>query len=186
VLLLVALVACCCVYLLLGQYEPPIEVTGPSGWDTDAAVDLALKWWLSHGVTEANIDDALNLVGEHGDCFRVSVVDRVVYSGFRPLARDDLMLFRRYSVLALVDSIVQRRPNFPDLEFAMCIEDCVVSQFEDHPARHLGHQYRLVPDPLPAFTLVRCAGSANIPFPVWDKSDGEHKAVLNCFSVLTL
>jgi hypothetical protein len=160
------------IFIMLGHYRTWRYQLNGNTWNTTLAVEMALGSWLMSGVSEENVMNLLNRVGWHGDCFLVSVHNRTVYTSFRPRARDDLLLFRRLSVLTLVETVARRDPQFPNVEFAMCVEDCVVSQFLHHPARHLGTVYKLVPDPLPAFTMVKCSGSANIPFPVWDLADG--------------
>jgi len=59
-----------------------------------------------------------------------------------------------------------------DFEATFCLHDCVVSQKADSTHGIFGGQYRKVLDPIPAFTVVKCVDSMNIPFPTWDYATG--------------
>jgi hypothetical protein len=57
-------------------------------------------------------------------------------------------------------------------EATFCLEDCVMSEKLFSGLRHIGTSYPRLPDPLPVFSIVKCKGSMNIPFPVWDSATG--------------
>jgi len=83
----------------------------------------------------------------------------------------ELMADRSLSVLHVVYDVVyginkSQNRSFPNLEFVFCPWDGVISQIKDHPVRNL--QEPINPDPIAAFTMIKCTGSMNIPFPVFD------------------
>lgn len=159
--------------------NPVGNIVDNDATDVHEFVELSLGEWRDIGVSRSSISASLD-IGQRNDygCFGITYFSSRIYTwGSEADARSGfpgpLFRSRRYHVLYTLRNITQtlgdRLGNF---EAVFCLGDCVVSQKFFNLARHLGDVYPLNPDPLPVFSIVKCQGSMNIPFPIWDEATG--------------
>lgn len=152
----------------------------------DEIVDAVLEPWRGVKIERRMVDDAMRKVNEAQDaaCFIAQHVDGKLYVVgdqderpnrgkwnpgrlFRTRRRNALQMLQR-----AIDVATDGTASLGNFEAAFCLHDCVVSQRADSPHSLFGTQYTRVPDPIPAFTVVKCVDSMNIPFPTWDYATG--------------
>lgn len=152
--------------------------------ELDELVERIMRPWRKIGVSRAAVDAAL-LVNAKQDagCFMIQYVDKALYTvgeadsrqipvpGKDPWNPGELFRTRRENILILLKQAV-RLAAIPNFEAVFCLHDCVVSQSLNTSHSMFGTQYEYVADPIPAFTVVTCVDSMNIPFPTWDYAAG--------------
>ena len=144
-------------------------------------VDLVLHPWEKFGVSKHAIEEAFYKVGSVQDaaCFMLQNIEGQMYSVGAEDRREvgnvwnpgRLFRTRRQNIIKLLTT-VNRKYGLPNFEATFCLHDCVVSQ--DHSSRHnySSSGDLKLNDPIPAFTVVACLDSMNIPFPTWDYATG--------------
>lgn len=156
----------------------------------DEIVDAVLEPWRGVKIKRRMVDDAMRKVNEVQDaaCFIAQHVDGKLYVVgeqderpnrgkwnpgrlFRTRRRNALQMLQRAIDVAKTTT-KDGTASLGNFEAAFCLHDCVVSQRADSPHSLFGTQYTGVPDPIPAFTVVKCVDSMNIPFPTWDYATG--------------
>jgi hypothetical protein len=155
----------------------------------DEIVDAVLEPWRGVKIERRMVDDAMHKVNEAQDaaCFIAQHVDGKLYVVGEQDERPNrgkwnpgrLFRTRRRNALQMLQRAIDGAEKTKDgtaslgnFEAAFCLHDCVVSQRADSPHSLFGTQYTRVPDPIPAFTVVKCVDSMNIPFPTWDYATG--------------
>ena len=144
-------------------------------------VDLVLEPWERVRVSKRVVEKAFYEVGNVQDaaCFMLQNIEGQMYSIGDEDKREivdtwnpgRLFRTRRQNIIKLLTS-VNNKYGLPNFEATFCLHDCVVSQ--DHASRH-NYSSRgdlKLNDPIPAFTVVACRDSMNIPFPTWDYATG--------------
>ncbi|KAJ8607065.1 hypothetical protein CTAYLR_009896 [Chrysophaeum taylorii] len=156
---------------------PPSKTMEPPAW-TPPARGLAAKLadevtapWRGRGVTRDEVERA---EASSPDCVLLQVIDgavRVRASAEKRAAWNASSLSRpwrarrRRAAVELVASVATAIGR--DLEVAFCPTDCVVGSTGTFYRHHDAHVHAV-----PALTLVGCAGSHNIPFPVFGNVRG--------------
>ena len=154
----------------------------------DAIVDAVLEPWRNVKIEKHMVEDAMYKVNEVQDaaCFLAQHVDGKLYVVGEQDERPSrgkwnpgrLFHTRRRNALQLLQRAIDTKQKdgttttLGDFEATFCLHDCVVSQKADSTHGIFGGQYRKVLDPIPAFTVVKCVDSMNIPFPTWDYATG--------------
>lgn len=147
--------------------------------------------WRAWGITQEQVELAAS---SDTDCALLQILDgtlkiradtSVLAAWNRSSEARPWRSRRRTAVIDLIASVAPLIGR--DLEMAFCPSDCVVSstptsEINVNFFRH--HKARL--DVLPALTLVGCAGSHNIPFPVFDvRSHDLNESLPNWDTVVT-
>ena len=147
----------------------------------DSLVQDVLLPWNARGVYRKDVTAAFDVnLKQDAACFIVQFISGELYTVGSPDQRTyrdggwnpgQLFRTRRQNILKLIQRALLhgRMPNF---EATFCLHDCVVSQRRDTKHSMFGTQYKFIADPIPAFTVVSCIDSANIPFPTWDYATG--------------
>lgn len=154
----------------------------------DAIVDAVLEPWRNVKIEKHMVEDAMHKVNEAQDaaCFLAQHVDGKLYVVGEQDERPNrgkwnpgrLFRTRRRNALQMLQRAIDARQRdgtttvLGDFEATFCLHDCVVSQKADSAHGVFGTQYAKVSDPIPAFTVVKCVDSMNIPFPTWDYATG--------------
>ena len=143
----------------------------------DEAIEISLREWQTVGVSRASVTAALGagLQQDYG-CFGVTYINSKLYTwGSDTDQRSEfpgpLFRSRRQHILLTLRNVTVGN-RIGDFEAVFCLGDCVTSQKFFDVSRHLGDVYPLHPDPLPVFSIVKCQGSMNIPYPIWDEATG--------------
>lgn len=152
---------------------PPLDESSvwsppPEGLPAQLAAD-AVGYWLETGV---NRDDVEAAEASDSDCILLQILDGVLRVRGSPakLAAWDQSARpwrnrRRLAVVDLVASVAAAVGK--DLEVVFCPTDCVVGSVPVAGTRFF-HHHNATTRPLPALSLVACAGSRDVPFPVFD------------------
>ena len=147
----------------------------------DLLVDEVLSPWFARGIGSSDISAAYHVNDKQdAGCFIVQIISGKLYTVGDPDRRDyssgiwnpgQLFRTRRQNILKLIQHAATRS-NLRDFEAAFCLHDCVVSQNNRTTHNLFGTDLPFIADPIPAFTVVSCIDSANIPFPTWDYATG--------------
>lgn len=144
-------------------------------------VEYVLSPWRQRGgVYKVEVDAALAVnKTQDAACFMVQNINGQLYTVGSADTRPDgpvwnpgrLFRTRRENILQFLQRAVDKK-QLLNFEATFCLHDCVVSQSRSTSNSMFGTQYEYTPDPIPAFTVVSCIDSMNIPFPTWDYATG--------------
>jgi len=145
----------------------------------DDLVDKVLLPWKRRGIHLGDVDKVMEVNSvQDAACFLVQKLGENLYTIGEEDKRPEegswnpgqLFRTRRQNIITLLKRVWHRLPTH--FEASFCLHDCVVSQSRKAETSFFGTQYTFVEDPLPAFTVVTCEDSANIPCPTWDYAAG--------------
>ena len=181
-LLQAASLKCCCILACALSFQQRLRRDTRTDTVIQGLVDAALEPWLETGasISTTLVDAAFNVNDEQdAACFILQIIDGQIFTYGDQDRRADgqiwnpgrLFRTRRQNIILLVRA-AQQRFGLPNLEAAFCLHDCVVSQLDNSSRNYFTPRYQKIPDPVPAFTVVSCIDSMNIPFPTWDYATG--------------
>lgn len=137
----------------------PSEYVAPEHLVRTLAFRVAAPW-TKRGIGRTEVEAALAL---HADCMLVQMIRGEVMIGGDVEAWSKSTEWRSRRRRAVVDLVSELRFE-KDVEFTFCPTDCIVTSTNDF---YKHHDAIASSQPLPALTLVGCASSHNMPFPVF-------------------
>jgi len=142
----------------------------------------ALASWDKLGISSWMMEAAIGTFIERKEagegCFLVQCINNTLYTVGEQDNRSEfpgpLLRSRRTGILELLRKYVAKVSEYKVLNFEaiFCLGDCVVSEKICGSFTNIADPSQRIPDPLPIFTIVKCEGSMNIPFPIWDEATG--------------
>ena len=148
-----------------------------SGTAQDLFVSEALMPWKQIGIEKTFLEKSVNIPADYA-CFIVQYINGSLFTSHsKPDSRNhfpgDLYRSRRKHILKMLMAAVNSSISILPFEAAFCLGDCVVSDISGSLSKHVMNGYPKIADPVAVFTPVKCKGSMNIPFPMWDTAMGD-------------
>lgn len=124
--------------------------------------------WIRSGVSE---EDTMNALHSLEECFLVQVVGGRVFvvSPHESLYEmSDTTRIRRFEAVQLLHALAHEKDSLPDVELALCPDDCVTSQRFSRGEPEVLPRTPATARSSPTFTHVACSVSDNLPFHFWN------------------
>lgn len=154
------------------SFSPPRRPVEHWEGDADALASAVAKRvaapWTRRGVRE---EDTMNALHSLEECFLVQVVGGRVFvvsphEGLYEMS--DTTRIRRFEAVKLLHALAHEKESLPDVEFALCPDDCVTSQRFSAGEPEVLPRSPATARPSPTFTHVACRMSDNLPFHFWN------------------